>query len=160
MENRLQEYQIAHVGFVVENLEKAMERFNELYEIEDWQMVEWRPSKIVYNGKIYTDTYVRIAISLPNEGTRVEILEPRTEGFHMDVLKCGRQTINHICHVVKDFDKALQQFLDAGCELIMESEYTDEIRGFRRCHYVYDKVWNSYIEIAEIPYFKKEGTET
>ena len=159
MKNLLKEYQIAHVGFVVEEREKAMERLGELYGIKEWQMVEWKPSKLMYRGVEYPDSYVKIAISLPNVGTRIEILEPRTPGFQMDILKSGTQTINHICHVVKDFDQALQKFLDAGCELILETEYTDEIRGFRRCHYVYDKVWNTYVEIAEIPYFQNEKGE-
>ena len=159
MENRLKEYQIAHVGFVTEDREASMKRLGELYDIEEWQMVEWRPSKLVYKGVTYTDAFVKIAISLPNEGTRIEILEPKTPGLHMDVLRSGTQTINHICHVVPDFDKALQEFLDAGCELVMESEYTDDIRGFRRCHYVYDPVLNTYVEIAEIPYFRNERGE-
>lgn len=156
MENLLKDYQIVYIGFVVENREKAMARLSELYDIQEWQMVEWRPSKYVYRGQEYKDPYVKIAISLPNTGTRIEVLEPQTPGLQMDVLKGGTQTINHICHVVRDFDKALQTFLDAGCELVLETEYTDEIRGFRRCHYVYDKALNSYIEIAEIPYFRNE----
>lgn len=156
MENLLEEYQIAHIGIVVEDREKAVRRLSELYDISDWQMVEWRPSKYIYRGREYPDTYAKIAISLPNTGTRLEVLEPRTPGLQMDALKGGVQTINHICHVVKDFDRALQGFLDAGCELVLETEYTDDIRGFRRCHYVYDKALNSYIEIAEIPYFKNE----
>ena len=135
MENLLKDYQIAHIGIVVENREKAMARLSELYDIQEWQMVEWRPSKYVYWGQEYKDPYVKIAISLPNTGTRIEVLEPQTPGLQMDVLK---------------------GFLDAGCELVLETEYTDEIRGFRRCHYVYDKALNSYIEIAEIPYFRNE----
>ena len=102
MENLLKDYQIAHIGFVVENREKAMARLNELYDIQEWQMVEWRPSKYVYRGQEYKDTYVKIAISLPNTGTRIEVLEPQTPGLQMDVLKGGTQTINHICHVVRD----------------------------------------------------------
>lgn len=156
MENLLEEYQIAHIGIVVEDREKAVQRLSELYDISDWQMVEWKPSKYVYRGREYPDTFVKIAISLPNTGTRLEVLEPQTPGLQMDALKGGVQTLNHICHVVKDFDKALQGFLDAGCELVLETEYTDDIRGFRRCHYVYDKTLNSYIEIAEIPYFRDE----
>ncbi len=154
MQNLLQEYQIAHIGFVVESREAAMARFSELYGITEWQLVEWKPSRIVYKGEAYTDAYVKIAISLPNEGTRLELLEPKTGGFHMDALKRGGQTINHICHVVEDFDAVLQKFIDSGFELVMESEYTDEIRGYRRCHYVYSDLLNSFVEIAELPYFK------
>jgi len=159
MENLLREYQIAHVGFVVEDRDRAVARLSELYDITDWQMVEWRPSKLVYRGVTYTDAYVRIALSLPAEGTRLEVLEPRSPGLHMDVLKSGTQTIHHICHVVRDFDAALAGFLDKGCELAMESEYTDDIRGYRRCHYVYDRTLNTYVEIAEIPYFRNERGE-
>ena len=86
MDNLLKTWQIAHVGFVVEDREKAMARLGELYGITEWQMVEWTPFRIRYQGNEYTDTYVKIAISLPNQGTRIEILEPKTPGFHMDVL--------------------------------------------------------------------------
>ena len=157
MDNLLKTWQIAHVGFVVEDREKAMARLGELYGITEWQKVEWTPFRIRYHGNEYTDTYVKIAISLPNQGTRIEILEPKTPGFHMDVLKKGPQTINHICHVAPDFDDALQRFLDAGWELILESEYTDDIRGYRRCHYLYSRDLNSYVELAEIPYFRDGG---
>ena len=77
----LEQYKIAHVGFVAEDRSKAMERFGELYGIRDWQMVEWKPQRYVYKGREYNDVYVRIAISLPNEGTRIELLEPVTEIF-------------------------------------------------------------------------------
>ena len=161
MENLLKEYQIAHVGYITEDLDKVVARVTELYEIDDWYVFEWTPSRVWYKGENRDDYRLKIALSLPatGEGTRFEIIQPLTEGLHMDFLKAGTQTISHICHVVKDFDAALKQFLDNGCELVFESEYTDDIRGYRRCHYVFDPIMNNMVEIAEIPYFRNEKGE-
>ena len=156
MENLLKEYQIAHVGYITEDAEKVVNRLTELYEIDGWNTFEWTPSRVWYKGENRDDYRLKISLSLPveGEGTRFEVIEPLTDGLHKDFLDAGTQTISHICHVVKDFDAALKQFLDNGCELIFESEYTDDIRGYRRCHYVYDPIMNNMVEIAEIPYFK------
>ncbi len=55
MDNLLKAWQIVHVGFIVEDREKAMERLGELYGITEWQMVEWRPSRLTYTGVDQTD---------------------------------------------------------------------------------------------------------
>ncbi len=161
MENLLKEYQIAHVGYITEDLDKVVARLTELYEIDDWYVFEWTPSRVWYKGENRSDYRLKIALSLPatGEGTRFEVIQPLTEGLHKDFLDAGTQTISHICHVVKDFDAAVKQFLDNGCELIFESEYTDNIRGYRRCHYIYDPIMNNMVEIAEIPYFRNEKGE-
>jgi hypothetical protein len=55
LDNLLKAWQIVHVGFIVEDREKAMERLGELYGITEWQMVEWRPSRLTYTGVDQTD---------------------------------------------------------------------------------------------------------
>lgn len=159
MENYLKKYQIAHIGYITEDCDKVVARLKDLYEIEDWYVFEWTPSMVRYKGVEDYNYRLKIALSLPAQGTRFEIIEPLTPGIHMDLLNAGTQTISHICHVVPDYDFAVKQFLDAGSELVFESEYTDTVRGFRRCSYVYDDKLNSYVEIAEIPYFRNEKGE-
>ncbi len=156
MDNLLQSMPIVHVGYMTDNREKTMAQLEKIYDIKEWQMVEWKPDRVVYNGvETLNDYYIKIAISLPNEGTRIEVLEPVTPGIHMDLLKSG-QILSHTCHVVKDYDAVTQHFLDCGCELVFESEYTDTIRGYRRANYLYDPIIKTYYEIAEVPYFRNK----
>lgn len=154
MQNLLISPGVAHIGYIVKDRETAMARFSKLYDIKDWFLVEFKPSRAIYKGKEIPDYYLRIAISLPAEGTRIELLEPVSEGLHMDVLRAGAQTINHICHVVQDYDETVRNFTAAGDVMVLDTEYADTERGYRRCCYVYDDALNTVVELAEIPYFR------
>lgn len=155
MENILMDYGIAHVGYIVEDREAAVRRLSELYGIKDWFWVEFKPFHTWTKGKETNNYYLRCAISLPAEGTRFEVLQPVTEGLHMDILKENVQTINHICHIVEDYEKYRDDFIVRGAELVFEAEAEDDERGYRRCCYVYDSVLNTVIEFAEKPYFRR-----
>ena len=154
MDKLLSKYGIAHVGYIVPDRDAAVKRLSELYEIKDWFWVEFKPFRTWVRGVEVEDFYLRIAISLPAEGTRIEVIEPVSEGVQMEVLKEGVQTINHICYIVDNYEKYRNEFIEKGNELVFEAEAEDEERGYRRCCYVYDPVLKTVVEIAEKPYFR------
>jgi hypothetical protein len=155
IKNKLTDNIIAHVGYIVKDRETAVKRLSELYGITEWFWVDFRPFHTWTEGKEVDNYHLSCAISLPDEGTRLEVIQPISEGFHMNMLKEGVQTISHICYIVEDYDFYRNKYLGENTELIFEAEAEDDERGYRRCCYIYDCVLNTIIEFAEKPYFRK-----
>ena len=119
-------------------------------------MVDYKPLKATCYGKPFDGYYVKAAVHPPVGGCGIEIIQPVSEGMHMDFFRRDPNGINHVCHTVKDYEKYLQLFLDKGCELIFEAEMEDEIRGYRRCGYAYDPILRTVFEFAEVPHFRNK----
>lgn len=153
MINILKSYPVAHVGYIVENLEAAVSRLSDIYGLEGWIYCDYRPLRAWTRGVLTADYFLRIATSAPSDQCRFEVVEPVSEGVHMDFLRKG-QPINHICHMTDHYEALRCHYLDNGCDLIFEAEMEDELRGYRRSCYMYDKSLNCIFEAAEIPHFR------
>lgn len=156
MNNLLTEVGIKHVGIVVADRDSAVKRLGELYGLKDWIYIEYKPLKSWCYGKPFEGYYVRAAAMPAADYCTFEIIEPVSEGMHMDFFRKDTNSINHICHVVKEYEKYRDHFISLGCELIFEAEMEDEIKGYRRCAYAYDPVMNTIFEFAEEPYFRNK----
>jgi hypothetical protein len=154
--NLLQEIPIQHVGYLVKDRKTACEQLKRTYGLDNWTLVEYKPMKASCYGRPFEEYYVKAAVHPPAGGCGIEIIQPVSEGLHMDFFRRDKNAINHICHTVRNYQKYLQHFLDRGCELVFEAEMEDEIRGYRRCGYVYDPVLRTLFEFAEIPYFRNK----
>ena len=152
----LQEIPFNHVGFVVKDREAACRALEKTYGLDEWTMVEYRPGKASCWGKPAEDYYVKAAVHPSVGGCGIEIIQPVSEGMHMDFFRRDPNGINHVCHTVKDYEAYRDRFLEKGCELIFEAEMEDEIRGYRRCAYAYDPVLRTVFEFAEIPHFRNK----
>ncbi|MGI6777056.1 MAG: VOC family protein [Acetivibrionales bacterium] len=156
MDNLIKSIGIRHVGYVVPNRDVAVKRLKEFYGIEDWIYIEYKPLRASCYGKTFNGYYVRAAAMPASGSCALEIIEPVSEGMHMDFLRKYTNCINHICHTVKEYEKYRDHFIDLGCELIFEAEMEDDIKGYRRCAYAYDPVMNTIFEFAEEPYFRNK----
>ena len=157
MREPISRYGIAHVGYVVADSEAAVKRLSMLYDIQDWLYVEFKPLSAVNNGVETDKCYLRCVLSLPDKGTRLEVIEPVSEGVHMDILREGVQTISHICHVVDDYESCRDAWLAKETNLVFEAELEDKKKGYLRCCYVYDPVLKTLLEISGKWHFR-EGT--
>ncbi len=153
----MQKHGFAHVGYLVPDREAAIERFSELFGIKEWQMVEFKPFHAITEGEdVWDGYYLRCALSLPAEGTRIEVVLPVSDGYHKKFVEStgGKETLNHFAHLVDEYEKYRDKILEKGAWLLFDSEMEDEGRGYRRSNYMYDETLNTIIEYAEIPYYR------
>ena len=60
-------------------------------------MVEYRPGKAACWGKPAEDYYVKAAVHPSVGGCGIEIIQPVSEGMHMDFFRRDPNGINHVC---------------------------------------------------------------
>ena len=150
----LPEYGLHHVGYVVEDLEAALSALEgDLGEL-DYQTYDFKPGKAWSCGVPVEDYALKIAmITLRENQTCIELIQPVSEGLHRDMLRKG-EGINHICFAVTgDYDQWREHYEKSGAQFVFESETEDDIVGYRRCFYVKDAAGN-IVEVKETPYFR------
>lgn len=155
---KLIDYPIEHIGFVVPDLEKTQEHIGNMFNIEEFQIYDFSPTKAWSYGKEIEGYRLKIAMAKVPEGrTGFEIIQPiSSEGLHHDMAYSGKKGMNHIAFKVDDYDYWRVFFQEKGTTIIFESETEDEVNGYRRCFYVKDNVEDIIYEIKEKAYFRNK----
>jgi len=118
-----------HIGYVTNNLEKAVETFDKMYGCPDITMCGEHPVTL-RDGRIYWHktamVYVEpwgIEIITPTSGADDiyrQIMPPESEGFGMK--------LHHVCFscaTLEELEDARQGFVRAGCRIANDSVYTN-----------------------------------
>ena len=158
MPNGLQAYNFDHIGFIVRDLEETVDHFKKYYNIRDFMMYDFSPTKAWSYGKEVKEYKLKIAMgTIPESQSRIEIIQSVSgDGVHKDFVGDGSGGFHHICFSLdKDYEQWRSHFKEQGTEFIFESETEDEIIGYRRCFYARDPITNMIFEVKEKPYFRK-----
>lgn len=151
----LQELGLHHVGFVVKDLDEAIDRFKNLYGYVIEAPYDFKPGKVWSYGKQVSDYCLKIAMLKMGNGTVIELIQPISgDGVHKDFILNGGQGLHHICYAVDDYDTWREYFVKSGNKFVFESETEDETNGYRRCFYAKDEAVGMIYEIKENPYFR------
>ena len=146
--------QVAHIGYIVKELEPEMDAFSRLYGVDDFTVYDFRPMRCWIYGKEVKDTHLKIAMGKSSSGMGIELVKPMNDAtFHYrDFLQQTGGGIHHFCYLVEDFD-AWREYLVSQPDscVIYEAEIYDDARGYRRCIFVQMKGATTVIECAEIP---------
>ena len=150
---------IHHVGFIVANLEEAINYFKETYCIKDFQTWEFNPMSAKVNGIPVEEYKLRVAMgSFPDGDTKLEIIEPVTPlGCHYNYIQERKKGIHHLCFTADNYDYWYSHFQNKSVNFIFEAEIEDDIIGYRRCFYAEDKQAGLIFEIREAPYFRNKN---
>lgn len=152
------EYGIDHVGFIVPNLDKAIDHIKADYGIRDVKYLAPYLQCCWTEGKPHAQQCKCAVVTLADNSCKMEFLEPVTEGgYHWEFVKSGGSGINHICFRVQDFDHWKAHFESLGHDLFFGYEDEDADNGYRRCIYARDPVLNMVYEIKEINRFRDEN---
>lgn len=158
MPKHLSEYEIHHVGYVVKDLEAILPELEESLGSLAYQVYDFKPKKAWCRGVETEDYQLRIAMITLGAGAAIEVIQPMSEGIHMEAA-LSQNGIHHICFAVTgDYDQWRRHFQEKGAEFIFESETEDDRIGYRRCFYAKDKSGN-IIEIKETPYFRRREAD-
>lgn len=155
----LQKTGIHHVGYIVEDLPRALNAIAAMSGNPQIQRYDFKPQKAWFREQFVSGLYLKIAmLSFEGRETGIEVIQPvSAEGYHMDFLKTvSGGGINHICYEVdrEEYEEKRKQCRKEGLEFVFESETEDRKIGYRRCFYVKDMA-GSIIELKEKPYFRK-----
>lgn len=98
---------VAHVGFVVEDLEAAVADTCRLYGVAE-STVEWQPPR----GETAPTLFAFIQVG----DLAFEFIEPVSDEFRAILLEkpSGGAGINHVAWLVSDIQKAVQQLAEIG----------------------------------------------
>ena len=146
-------YPLHHVGFVVKDAEETFEGLKQLLGDLKCLRYNFKPMK-AYCNNIEVKNYELNIIMVELEGkANIEIIQPVSEGYHMDFTEKTGGGINHICFAVDNYDELHKKFVDSEAKFLFESETEDDVIGYRRCFYAEDSNGN-VVEIKENPYFR------
>lgn len=154
---KLQDYGIEHIGFLVSDLDKALEHFKQVYGIDNFKVYDFSPTRAWSYGKEVKDYKLKIAMSdINSTSSGIEIIQHVSgEGVHKDFVESGHNGMHHIAFRVDDYDEWRTHFLNKGAKFIFESETEDDINGYRRCFYADDPDEGMVYEIKEKAHFRK-----
>jgi Glyoxalase/Bleomycin resistance protein/Dioxygenase superfamily len=115
--------EIRQMGYVVPNIEEAMEQWHRKLGVGPWF---YNPKVIVknyeYRGQFYEQT---MAIALANSGAmQVELIQPREDvpSMHLDFLRAGRSGLQHMAFWTRTFAQDLKRLQDLGYKVAMSGE--------------------------------------
>ncbi len=153
---KLKDFGIEHVGFIVKDLDAAVDHFKNLYGIEEFQIYNFSPGRAWSYGKEVENYALKIAMCGVNDvSSGIEIIQPVSgEGVHKDFIAEGNTGLHHIAFKVDDYDYWREYFVAKGSRFVFESETEDAVNGYRRCFYAEDKENNMVYEIKETAHFR------
>lgn len=152
----LKEYGLHHVGFIVKNLEEAIQYFEEIYGLKADTPYVFEPGKAWSYGREIEKYALKISMIRMDNGSLIELIQPvEGQGVHQEFIDAGNSGMHHICFSVDDYDHWRDYFANNHAEIIFESETEDELNGYRRCFYAKDRTVEMVYEIKENPYFRQ-----
>lgn len=158
MFKELKEFGIAHIGFVVKDRDATVEKFKDMFNIDDFVEYVFTPSRVWSYGELVNEYSLKIAMAdVLGHECKIEIIEPLSgDGVHKKFVDSGNSGIHHIAFSVDNYDYWVDYFKNKGVDFVFESETEDDVKGYRRCFYAEDKVLGTVYEIMEKPYFRKK----
>lgn len=144
-----------HTGFVVDDVEQTLQCMEKQFGELSAMKYAFKPTHAYCNGEEVENYELKIImVSMGEDNTNIEIIQPVSEGYHKDVVtKSNGGGIHHICYAVNNYDEIRKHFQEANAKFVFESETEDEVIGYRRCFYAEDAKGN-IVEIKENPYFR------
>ncbi len=110
---------IHQLGFVVEDLEKAMPEYSRMYNVRTWyRAVNEMKEGMYYKGKAIRDDGFDLVIGYCGN-TEIElIVSAAKENIYVNFLRENGPGLHHISYFVSDLDKAIREYQDMGFEVI------------------------------------------
>lgn len=141
---------ICQVGYVVKDIEKAMEHWSKVLGVGPWfYRKDATPSIFTYYGKPSTPPHISIAIA--NSGDmQIELIEQHDDApsLYLDSFKAAGECTQHIAYWTEDeFDAKREQLLALG----YQEGHAGQMGGRGRFTYlIHPDLPSAIIEISEL----------
>lgn len=111
-----------HVGVVVNNIEKALEKMREITKFRDCTIVDFPPKEmdrndvqLIYHGK--KNWFTARFCFIPMGNTEIELIEPvEGESVWKDFLREKGEGVHHLKYEVESLNEAMEFFKSKGIE--------------------------------------------
>jgi len=123
----LKNYRFCQVGFVVNDIEEAKQKYAFLFgaEVPATSACDNPEAPAEVNGEI-TDATAKLAFFNLTEGVQLELIEPNdTPSAWRDALNEKGEGLHHIAFFVEDMDEAIRDCTAAGMKLLQQGLYSD-----------------------------------
>jgi len=110
------------IGFVVRDIEKAMDHWIRVCGIGPWFYAErYAITEFVYRGKRYDDLVASVAMSHSGE-MQIELIQQRSETPSMfrDFIRAGHEGMHHWAAWPEEYDAVREKALQAGFKIGQE----------------------------------------
>lgn len=136
---------VLQVAVVVQNLDKAMKNYWELYGIGPWIVYDFNPSTvsnmIIHDQR--ADYAMRLALCDVGK-VQWELIEPLDDkSIYADFLKKHGEGLHHVALGVENYDQAMAYFRDKGIGVVQGGTWHDFT-------YTYLDTQDTFSTIAEI----------
>ncbi len=140
----------AHIGVLVEDIEKAMEFYEKTLNVGPWQYFGELKENAIYYGQPHKLCYK--AAMAPMGDMNLELIEPTEKNsvFYDDLEKHGTG-MHHISVLVDDIKKTVEECRALGFEIIDEVPMYEMEPGFSLgfCFIDSDKVGGMKLELVQ-----------
>lgn len=116
-------YALNQMGIVVEDMDKAMKEYGEMFQIKKWYVTHPGPGdKQFYKGKDVTDEGLKLNLGY-NGKFEIELIETtRDDNMYADFLKEHGPGPHHVCLHLRHLDKAVEHYKSMGFELLQTGD--------------------------------------
>ena len=107
--------QLRQLGYVVRDIEAAMEHWGKLFDVGPWFYVDPLPvGEFRYYGEA-SDPHLSIAITYSG-ATQLELIQQRNDAptMYRDFLAAGHEGLQHVCYFPEAYDEMLARALADG----------------------------------------------
>lgn len=110
---------VHQLGFVVDDMEKAMEEYGRLYHVKKWYRAGRKADDpMYYKGEKITDPGFDLIIGYCGL-TEIELITTSAaRSMYADFLREGHIGFNHVSFFVNDLDAAVKEYQSYGFEVI------------------------------------------
>lgn len=116
---------VHQIGFVVDDMERAMEEYGRIYHIRTWYETTRKPDdKMYYHGnRIVDDGF--IAVIGYCGATEIELIATNAEhSLYADFLKENGPGLHHVSFFCKDLRVPIYRFTEMGYDVVQNGEIT------------------------------------
>jgi methylmalonyl-CoA/ethylmalonyl-CoA epimerase len=141
---------LAQVGYVVKDLEKAIEYYSKVFGVGPFMTLMFAPEKRLLRGKPVS-IMLKIGIA-PMGPVQMELIEPvKGDGIHKEYLETRGEGLQHLGFIVDNYDEWLAYMKEQDIEILEEAETTVPGMGHIRAMYTQsDRMCGVPLEFIEV----------
>jgi methylmalonyl-CoA/ethylmalonyl-CoA epimerase len=136
-----------HISFMVEDLDKAIEKWKLLLGILDPEQAD----RISYGGGTEGGEEMRWATFVNPGSCVIQLFQPMTEtGYLMKILRKRGEHVHHVAFLSSDVDRTVEQLREADVPIVQEENTAPDTLPWLKWNFVPpDYVGGVLIEVAQ-----------
>lgn len=126
---------VGQIGFVVKDMNKAVDYYSFLFGIGPFTVYEFVPEKHWFMEE---PSYLKLMMGKAAWGSlELELIQPiEGRSFHREFLETQGEGIQHLGFFVPNYDETFEKFKAAGFKPVMRAEtYVETYKGYLRACY-------------------------